>query len=149
LTVEAELSREAIDPLSEDGWIGKERRPLVRIAKGRADLVLELADNAFGIDSGPPTYGVEQDVGVMQIAVEQTDPSLGSAQCLETRCAVTVSSGGTCLFPPAAYRSKARPQSATVGVPSTGAAGDIVRITPAKIRVASSSDPFRAIVASE
>ena len=51
-------------------WLQEHFRVLNWISKGRANLILRFAQHTFGVDGQPSSLRIEQDVTVMEVAMQ-------------------------------------------------------------------------------
>src|SRR6187397_3193871 len=78
--VDAERETEVLEAPLDDVERREEIGAVEGIAQGRAELVLELADDALDVDRAPTTLAIRQHVVVMQVAVQQRGIALRRAK---------------------------------------------------------------------
>ena len=78
--IELQPGGEDVDASLESGQVGDDSGQLLRISKSRANLELDFTDDSLWINRLPATPVVEQDVVVMQVAVQQSRMRLRCAQ---------------------------------------------------------------------
>ena len=140
----------AVDASLDRRRIEEERRPLARIAKHRADLVLGLRDDALGIDRQPSAL---VDRGRRCSAAGRRGAAADVVCDAHSRAKVAAASTMRCrgmrVSPLASYVAKLRPHSSADGAACSTTFADISRIVSARMSVASSSRPSVDSSASE
>jgi hypothetical protein len=75
-----QLAFEAPNPALDSCRLGEQLGPLIRIAKGSPDFVLEFADDTSRVDGEPSTLPIQKHIVVMQVAVEEARCGLRRTQ---------------------------------------------------------------------
>src|SRR5215211_3928525 len=78
--IQSQRGREAARAPLDGTVIDKQIRAFDRISKPSSELELDFADDAFGIDRQPAASVVENDVVVLQVAVQQARSTLRGAK---------------------------------------------------------------------